>query len=493
MSFRYRKDSFADDDQKPYLLILAPAAKTGEITVPADGATGNQVITGVGFKPDVVFFIASQNEATGGTSGRMTIGCATSPDADQQWSGSARLSWLSNPPIRVKSWRPGYCITCSDTSPVDNSPDEALRASLVSFDADGFTLNYDIVGPWRGHNMTRYAYLAMQGDFRAGITTVGHDITGVPFQPKGVFLFSTRSMPTDGVQGNQGWQMSMGFASDDGQASTSGAAVDQSEMYSGGIFSSGYWDEESCMNIIRPANGVGAPPGGGPASDPLYHRVAWYARAVYNSMTPDGVSLFWSTSPNEAYPPGTPPTVFAKDYDVGYLCCGGDGVTQDAEGGNFHQPPNSFDPTEIYRDVQSRFCPNATLIGARGIVAPGREHYLYGGACYLGIGAANEPYGWLDRFTSHPPEEFWAGILEGGGGYGTGGGLSYSESGYGTYQQAKSADHGEEGNISDDSGGGQNGINIVECIPNVPLIVGTNWRVSADRRAQGIGRLHIEE
>lgn len=116
--------------------------KGGTFVVP--GGTGNYSVTGVGFEPSAVFFIGSnqtlEDQVVTGNNLAMFMGvmyphwdtkamtCVAHTFAAEQWSRS----------------RVDACILGGQSQTVDE-----FRAAPVSFDADGFTVNFDIVGSGR--------------------------------------------------------------------------------------------------------------------------------------------------------------------------------------------------------------------------------------------------------------------------------------------------------------------------------------------------------
>lgn len=446
MSFTYRHDAFIGPlgDEKLYLLMTPQDQHAGKFTVPT--SPGSLAITGVGFQPDCVIIIGAKSGGIGATSGRFYMGCATSSDSDQQWCLSASGGYLGNPPERVKSFRTGYCVSVSQKTGV-----EALRASLTSFDVDGFTLDFDLAGGWHADAATTLRYLALKGDYRAGTLVSGGDISGAPFRPKGLWLATARCKE-EGMFIQQGWQVSQGFASADGQACISGAAVDDGEMLSIGIFSSGYYDTDHCLAILRPRHQI--------SGDPNFD-VKFFMTAKLNAFTSDGASLYWLDQDS---------SIFVDEYLCGYLLCG-----EDAEAGSFHEATVAED-ANLYRDVATRIAPTAMLTSARGVVTdPAREQYLYGGHAYISFGALNDT-GWLDSGSALPAEEFYAAFGESGGGFGTGGGFQLTVSAEGDYWQAKVWYHGSEL-----GGFVQDGINVTETFQR-PTIIDMMWRFA--RRQQ---------
>lgn len=151
------------------------------------GATGNQSVTGVGFQPDIVFFFST---GQGGpypdfdAAARWNFGAAIS--AAQQltlWGFSEDATAASN---TEKYMRFDECIFNEI-----NAGFAHQRATFVSQDVDGFTINW-----LTGTNTHPHMYLALKG----GEWLIGNDATetslitipttGYGFAPVGVMVLS---------------------------------------------------------------------------------------------------------------------------------------------------------------------------------------------------------------------------------------------------------------------------------------------------------------
>lgn len=177
--------------------------RVGTFTLP-NGA-GIVPVTGVGFRPDVVVLITN----LGGGFPKYSYGCATSADPSEQWAQATSIGadytryWYTE-------WFPGSiicgCSILTGTDPVENVP--YVRATLQSLDADGFTLNVTMNDDPGGFTV---AYLAMQGDFRAGVIHVQESIVDLPFEPTGLLLMGCKRTELSEISKTVDW--SCGFAS----------------------------------------------------------------------------------------------------------------------------------------------------------------------------------------------------------------------------------------------------------------------------------------
>jgi hypothetical protein len=147
--------------------------------------TGDQAVTGVGFEPEGLLFLEelwTTVSAVQDSYGGALFGAAT---ASNQWAAIADTADNQNPSITIRQLISTACIL---KNPISGN---VHRASLVSMDADGFTVNWSA-------NATQgaVAYLALRGaTFAAGTftqrTTTGtHSITTPTMTPRAVLLCS---------------------------------------------------------------------------------------------------------------------------------------------------------------------------------------------------------------------------------------------------------------------------------------------------------------
>ena len=172
-------------------------------------SVGNQAVTGVGFQPDcVIFFTMADDNAP--PSDRVNtegvMGFATSSTA----RGVTQL-WDRNG--QTTSETSNYQRTVRCISAMTNADAIFYEADFVSFDADGFTVNWITAG-----DGARYIhYVAFKGgqyfagSFNSQTATGNFSVTGTGFQPTGVIFMSMLNAAATTVQ--QGMQYSLGAAS----------------------------------------------------------------------------------------------------------------------------------------------------------------------------------------------------------------------------------------------------------------------------------------
>lgn len=163
---------------------MSLSAKVGSLTTPT--TTGNRSYTGVGFQPTFLFFVSGLTTTTGSsTSVRFCVGWTAGVGKDV----ALYMFGVDNQanPDCGRAHRQDFCIYRCSTSLGTSD-----QASLVSFDADGFTLNWGAINA----TSTTVAYLALGGDAAAfagagpTIPTSGSSVatTGVGFEPVALLL-----------------------------------------------------------------------------------------------------------------------------------------------------------------------------------------------------------------------------------------------------------------------------------------------------------------
>jgi len=175
---------------------MALNAKVGSFT--GSISTGNQSVTGVGFQPSFLLFWFNRLGADGSSGDAVIgIGCAVS-SLDRRAGGNYSNDNIT--PSSNTAWnQSSSCIYAASGSP---------SADFVSFDSDGFTINWLVANPMIIN------YLALGGSdltnvkggvAQAKVTTGNQSYTGVGFQPTCLLVFCGKfsTQPLDGgTQGN---------------------------------------------------------------------------------------------------------------------------------------------------------------------------------------------------------------------------------------------------------------------------------------------------
>lgn len=154
----------------------------------ANTTTGNQSITGVGFKPDLVIFCSAVVTNTTITTTQLYAQGWACSDLSQ--GANYFVNWLAAPTNVSTYQRTDRCIVLPSSSSPDTIGGEA---SLVSLDADGFTINWQSAVPAASSTVW---FLALKGCESTVVTDTQPTATGtksntaVGFQPSLVWLAS---------------------------------------------------------------------------------------------------------------------------------------------------------------------------------------------------------------------------------------------------------------------------------------------------------------
>lgn len=152
-------------------------AKVVSWTAPA--ATGTKAVTGVGFKPDVVFHtsISNATASVNTNAGRLSLGAMDS--SGNQWSLAETFDNAVNPSISSRRFETNRTLIGS-----------SMSASFTSMDSDGFTTNFDTTTSGL-YVVSLCLDFSTNGRVKVGSFTTGgvgsQATTGVGFQPKGLF------------------------------------------------------------------------------------------------------------------------------------------------------------------------------------------------------------------------------------------------------------------------------------------------------------------
>jgi hypothetical protein len=156
---------------------------------------GTEAYTGIGFQPDCVLLMSGSPQATAGTSAVDDTVCfgwaCLNPSAAIE---QACFTWFDNDAAANMQT---FLGNRSDSCFIAPTAVDAIDciAAMSSFDSNGFTLNWtDPVAATTGR--TFYALSLKGGGYKSGAeakstSSIAQNITGQPFQPKGVFFAMT--------------------------------------------------------------------------------------------------------------------------------------------------------------------------------------------------------------------------------------------------------------------------------------------------------------
>lgn len=193
-----------------YVVFSGGESKMGQVFLPA--STGDLAVTGVGFEPECLLLFGVLAPVSGGNElGRQHFGIATSPS--EQWCMFAAASdnVLYASATRIKEFHDNRILSRTTLAGVND-----LAATLQSFDADGFTLDFSATIP--GATTIPFVYLALRGGggYECGVATVpgstGIQAIPVSFTPD-LFLVGATTRTANGHDTNS-WSFSMGAGDD---------------------------------------------------------------------------------------------------------------------------------------------------------------------------------------------------------------------------------------------------------------------------------------
>jgi hypothetical protein len=178
--------------------------KTGVGTVKT--STGNQAYTGVGFQPTALIVWAGKLSTTPldqSTNGNGLFGVATSSSA------RGMVAWRN-----LNNSNPQVAKRRQSTQRVLSTTTTFTEADFVSFDSDGFTLNYTAAG---GTSDIFY-YLALKGpqfkvsSFNQATSTGNQSLTGAGFTPKASLMISANDVSANNDAAQAHARVSFGWA-----------------------------------------------------------------------------------------------------------------------------------------------------------------------------------------------------------------------------------------------------------------------------------------
>lgn len=169
---------------------MALDVKVGSVA--ARTTTGSQAYTGVGFQPEALILYVSNRVSAGVTTSVNQLGFGfSSAAASRACAITSRNGGTTTGNIDEESRMAAAAVTLLNTFGSLH-----LEATLTSFDADGFTLNFGTVTG--SANLIGYIALAGSdltdvavGDFLTGTSTGNVDVTGLGFDPDCVLLMHT--------------------------------------------------------------------------------------------------------------------------------------------------------------------------------------------------------------------------------------------------------------------------------------------------------------
>jgi hypothetical protein len=251
-----------------FIAIGGPSVSARVVSWQASSATGNKSVTGVGFKPDVVLNAFPQSTFPDLASA--TFGIGAMDGNGNQWA-----NFIFSADAKPTSDTQRGQQTNAAIFTFDNSQTVMKKASFVSMDADGFTVNFSIAtGTVPEISLALKGVNVKVGNFSKSTASApaSQSVTGVGFQPRAVLLSSFQ----DVAQVNPVVNTHYGIGASD--ATTEG--------------SSSYTD----MDAQKPTNVKGIDKTSKAFMKVNNNTPAIDAEADLTSMDADGFTLNWTTN-----------------------------------------------------------------------------------------------------------------------------------------------------------------------------------------------------
>lgn len=164
---------------------MALNKKIGTLSTPT--VTGNQAITGVGFQPKLVILFGTLFNAVGTNTARMSIGAS---DGTNEFTVAEHIQHGADPTNALTIKKTGSCLIN-----LGSAGTAVLDGTMVSLDADGFTVNWTTV--LASSYTISYICLggadlanAYVGSMDLTTSTGNQSVTGLGTQPDSVMFFT---------------------------------------------------------------------------------------------------------------------------------------------------------------------------------------------------------------------------------------------------------------------------------------------------------------
>jgi len=254
---------------------MAISVKTNNLTGPA--STGNSSSTDPGFQPKGLLIWNGVQTATGASSdAQFSIGVASSTTTENSGGYNSNDASASSDVVRIFSTTDVIRNTTAGATTLN------LVATLTSFDATGFTLNWGTLAT----TSPLYNYLALggaditnvnTGNFAANTSTGNQSVTGVGFQPNVIILFANLNTTSTQTNNNSCFGIGVATSSTERWAIAVGMQNGQATMNNRRAF----YDNVCFMHPAAGSNNV-------------------EATADFVSMDTDGFTINWTDAPGQA-------------------------------------------------------------------------------------------------------------------------------------------------------------------------------------------------
>lgn len=242
------------------------------------GVTGNSATVDPGFQPKALIAWNGLQAAPGAAANaQFYIGMSSSSTTERGAGYNSTDNNITSDTVRTFSGtRPNLAFTSGTTT-------ANIGNTLTSFDATGFTLNWDILTT----TSPLFNYLAIggaditnvtSGSFAANTSTGNQSVTGLGYQPDIVFLFITNQTGNGQTNGNVSY--GLGVATSPSARWTTGITTQHSQST---MNTQRYFYDNHCLVIADPTS------------------AAIDGSADFVSMNSGGFTINWDDAPAAAY------------------------------------------------------------------------------------------------------------------------------------------------------------------------------------------------
>lgn len=247
------------------------SCKVGEWT--SSASTGNDAVTGVGFRPDLVFFFgAGWTTSSSNNSDAWGLSVGVSDAFTRQASFSTVSQDNVGTSVTYRYQRSDECIASVNNGALT----VAREATFVGSQSDGFTVNWTTAVAGKAVYLAVAGVAAKVGTVTQPTSTGNQAITGLGFQPSALWMMSSGKTAGSSVVAEN--QFSFGAASGSNQGAAWGGDNDNKDTMEGARY-----DSTSTITIA-------ATPATNGASSTKN------SEASLSSFDSDGFTLNWGTA-----------------------------------------------------------------------------------------------------------------------------------------------------------------------------------------------------
>lgn len=180
-------------------------------TFNAKTGTGDQALTGVGFKPDVALFLQEEIAGDDSSNPHISFGMGAAVSSTKRWSNYVDSEDNATTSDTYRTQVTDKCITIRRST----SGSDRGTADFKTFDSDGLTLDWTTAATVA----SRIHFLALKGgqydvgSFNQATSTGNQGVTGVGFEPKGTLFTTVNAATNASTQAENHFSLGVGISS----------------------------------------------------------------------------------------------------------------------------------------------------------------------------------------------------------------------------------------------------------------------------------------